>query len=101
MTRQMISIVFILAILSIFSCDGPVIEIDPNHQSCEIDSDCVKVGIQCACHCGSAVNAQYKQIYLDIRREVCAGYNGPLCMMVCEVAPACIENQCVLKDLSI
>lgn len=75
---------------------GPVIEIDPTHQICEIDSDCVTAMTHCSCHCGAPVHKDYWQIYLDKQVEACSDYDGIMCGMRCEEVPACIENKCIL-----
>ncbi|MBN1652172.1 MAG: hypothetical protein JXA30_00170 [Deltaproteobacteria bacterium] len=77
---------------------GPIIEIEPTHRICEIDSDCITAMTHCSCHCGMPVHKDYWQIYLDKKAEACSDYDGIMCKMSCEEEPVCIKKECVLVE---
>ena len=61
-----------------------VVEIDPAHQACELPSDCVLVYVDCSgCDCGVPVNYLYEDIYINLYKEICSDYVGPVCEMYC------------------
>jgi hypothetical protein len=84
------------------SSDSPelsMVWIDSAHQTCELPSDCVLVYVDCSgCDCGVPVNFLYEDYYLDLYKETCSDYEGPVCEMYCEPSTlVCRSGQCEIE----
>ena len=77
-----------------------VITINPDHQRCELDQDCVLTYTDCSwCDCGTPVNKEFEDYYQDLYEDTCRDYQGPVCEIYCpEVQLVCASGRCETVD---
>ena len=81
---SVLAVIFIAAIYYIFLGIGsPSLTVDPVHQQCINNNDCVMVATQCSCDCGTPVHKQYEEYYDSKVQKKCENYRGMLCSMAC------------------
>jgi hypothetical protein len=73
---------------------GPALEIDPADRVCSEDSDCEVIGTHCSCSCGEGVNKTQSHKYSGKLDELCKGYSGKMCKMLCNGVIRCQREVC-------
>ena len=76
--------------------DPWMVEIDPAHQTCTLDTDCGLVYVDCStCDCGVPIHMMYIEHYTDRYHELCLNYVGPVCEIECPPETLiCLSGQC-------
>lgn len=78
---------------------SPRINVDPTHQQCVADDDCVMVSTMCSCDCGTPVHKDYEEYYDDKIRKKCENYSGLMCSMRCNYAVTCDSGMCTKHEV--
>ncbi len=75
------------------------LEVAPEDQTCNVDSDCVIVSTGCSsCECGSPANRTAEQRYIERYKTMCMDYHGGVCDYVCPTPYArCLDHRCTLS----
>lgn len=77
----------------------PRINVDPAHQRCVADDDCVMVSTMCSCDCGTPVHKDYEEYYDDKIQEKCENYSGLMCSITCNYAVTCDSGVCTKHEV--
>lgn len=67
---------------------------DPAHQRCEKDADCMLTMTKCSCHCGVPIHKKHWNHYLALQEKMCRDYKGKKCKMRCDQKLACVSGKC-------
>jgi len=78
----------------------PTITVLSEHQQCDVDDDCVNTGTQCSCDCGTAVNKEFSDYYLDQLDKACDNYQGRMCSMICDYEITCDNGVCAKHEIN-
>ena len=70
---------------------------------CNTNADCTSTSTHCnQCDCGSPVNVQSKNKYLDLFKKTCENYQGGGCDRFCPtVIQTCVNNKCELVSANV
>lgn len=104
MKKTIILLVGLLLLISACKVENKATEVTVNedHKYCESDDDCTSVQTKCnGCEClGKAINKEYLEEYQLKYAEMCEGYNGPVCDLMCALAYVkCVDNKCsIVQD---